>query len=542
MARSLQKPSAGIQVARSFPKVQQNAQAANSFVDQATEQPDSKWPLPFGIFGVGVKTNNMSIVVKDAKTGVTRKHTRPKGEFGGNLGCFIWTVFLPMYIYYFYGVAILHQGALVNPLDKDFWNALVHELPEGLNIWPTWKGFGGYALWIFCQMLMEVILPVSKIDEGVTLKNGRRLKYPMNGTMAFCLSHAVCYGLCYAGLLEPQFVWRNMGSLISSSLIMTFSISTWMYVDYGLLWRRHVAEPEFEEDWGAFYLKDAMNDWWLGVARNPRFFHKWLTVPFDLKRFSNARPSLTVWVICNQSYIAAIYYGCRLVDGQSVCNATGDWANVGLPALLITAAHCYYVFDYNWNEPAYLTTTDIRHDLYGWMLAFGCLSWVAFFYPVTFLHHIAWQTEPLNNNPVHFYIGFALHLIGMFLFRVTNIQKHRFRSFIANGGDLSTYKIWGKPVEYIKTEEGSYLLTSGYWGLARHFNYIGDLVMCIGWAIACAGPFHGFPWAPVSYVVYFWMMDIHRLHRDEQRCERKYKQDWIRYKEKVPNFLIPVIW
>ena len=37
-----------------------------------------------------------------------------------------------------------------------------------------------------------------------------------------------------------------------------------------------------------------------------------------------------------------------------------------------------------------------------------------------------------------------------------------------------------KKPEFIKTKEGSLLLTSGYWGLARHFNYIGDLTMCIG--------------------------------------------------------------
>ena len=35
-------------------------------------------------------------------------------------------------------------------------------------------------------------------------------------------------------------------------------------------------------------------------------------------------------------------------------------------------------------------------------------------------------------------------------------------------------------------QEGSILLTSGYWGLARHFNYIGDLTMCIGWLGAIA--------------------------------------------------------
>ena len=40
------------------------------------------------------------------------------------------------------------------------------------------------------------------------------------------------------------------------------------------------------------------------------------------------------------------------------------------------------------------------------------------------------------------------------------------------------------------------LLTSGYWGLARHFNYIGDLTMCIGWAVACFDPKSPFPWLP----------------------------------------------
>lgn len=40
---------------------------------------------------------------------------------------------------------------------------------------------------------------------------------------------------------------------------------------------------------------------------------------------------------------------------------------------------------------------------------------------------------------------------------------------------MNNYKIWGKDVKYIKTEEGGLLLTSGYWGLARHFNYIGNI-------------------------------------------------------------------
>merc|ERR1712113_1340043 len=98
--------------------------------------------------------------------------------------------------------------------------------------------------------------------------------------------------------------------------------------------------------------------------------------------------------------------------------------------------------------------------------------------------------KPLNDNNEYFVAGLTLYIIGMYLFRVTNIEKHNFRKYIADGKDLSAYKVWGKDVDYIKTEEGSYLLCSGYWALARHFNYIGDMVMCVGWTVACAGPNH----------------------------------------------------
>lgn len=40
------------------------------------------------------------------------------------------------------------------------------------------------------QMLMEILIP-AKIVEGVTLKNGRKLPYPMNGLAAFFLSHII---------------------------------------------------------------------------------------------------------------------------------------------------------------------------------------------------------------------------------------------------------------------------------------------------------------------------------------------------------------
>jgi len=472
---------------------------------------------------------------------VERRQTRPIGEFGGNVGGGFWTIFIPFCIWYFYGCAILEQGSLhMPPWDAAWWHKLYYELPAGIAIRPTLEGWLAYVAWVIFQMIMEMVLP-AKVIEGVTLKNGNRLKYPMNGLLAYFLSHVAVIAGSYLGLIDPTYVWKNMGALLTGGVISTFLVSLWQYIDFGLLWKRHVNDPEFEEDWGVFDWTECISDFWLGVARNPRYFHKLLpsTGGFDIKRFSNARAGLTIWIICNWSYMAAIYFGCHLENGQPVCEQEGDFNRIGYSAIFISLAHWYYIFDYNWVEPAYLTTTDLRHDLYGYMLAYGCCGFLAWFYPIAFMGHIAGQKEPLTGNHVNFGIGLSLYLIGMFLFRRTNIEKHNFRTFIAEGGDLTKYMVWGKPVDYIKTEEGSYLLCSGYWGLARHFNYIGDMVMCVGWTVACGGPKHGFPFVPLSYVVYFWLMDLHRLWRDEERCARKYKKDWEAYKQKVPSFILP---
>jgi protein-S-isoprenylcysteine O-methyltransferase Ste14 len=468
---------------------------------------------------------------------VYRRQTRPIGEFGGNLGCFGWTLFIPTCIWYLYGCVVLNQGRLTIP-DQKFWYDLYYTLPEGVAIRPTWKATGAIALWVFFQAVMEIVLP-GEIVEGVRLKNGRKLKYPMNGLKAFILSHVVCYGLCWYGLLSPWFIWENMGALITSAVIIVTLMALWLYIDFGLLWYRHVDDPEFEEDWGVFSWKECINDFWLGVARNPRLFHSTLVIPFDLKRFWNARPGLTLWVIANQSYIAAMYFNCKLIAGEPTCAATGDWTRISPGAVVVALAHWYYILDYNWNEPAYLTTTDIRHDLFGWMLTYGDFGFLCWYYSFAYCGYLAWQDRPLTHNWEFVIAGTVIHILAMILFRWSNIQKHYFRTYIAEGGDLADYKVWGKPVEYIHTEEGSYLLLSGFWGLARHFNYIGDLVMCIGWVLLCSGSGHPFPFVPVSYCIYFWLMDIHRMFRDEHRCRAKYKTDWEKYEMLVPYRILP---
>eukprot|EP00928_Gymnodinium_smaydae_P062286 TRINITY_DN46194_c0_g1_i1.p1 TRINITY_DN46194_c0_g1~~TRINITY_DN46194_c0_g1_i1.p1 ORF type:complete len:545 (+),score=123.91 TRINITY_DN46194_c0_g1_i1:83-1717(+) len=517
----------------------------------------------------------------DAKPVATtvRKLTRPEGEFFGSIGTFFWTFAIPAFIYYFYGMMVMHGGRLVIPGYK-FWYDLIYTLPDGIAIRPCLQPTLVSLTWVFLQACGEIFLP-AKIVEGVPLKSGRRLKYPMNGIYCFALSNVGVVLLSYFGIIKPYYVFLNMGALLTEAVITSYVMALWLYVDYGIFWKRHVNDPEFEEDHGVFSFKVFWNDFFMGVVRNPRLFNGWLKVPFDLKRFWNARPGLTGWVILNISYMAAMYYNCRLPtlsstdsryfadhDAQSdalralfsnanpdtFCDATGSFQNIGFGAIFISIAHWWYIFDYNMVEPAYLTTTDIRHDLFGFMLTYGDWGFLSRFYPISFMGFLSVQGGDkagfINSNHMFVAIGVSLYVFGYLAFRITNIEKHLFRDFMNNGGDpdkyrspISTRIFFGdrKP-EFIRTKEGSLLLTSGFWGLARHFNYIGDLTMCIGWAVACYNPSSPFIWLPISYCVYFWLMDCHRCWRDEVRCAKKYGEDWVRYKKAVPYAIFPGIW
>ena len=44
------------------------------------------------------------------------------------------------------------------------------------------------------------------------------------------------------------------------------------------------------------------------------------------------------------------------------------------------------------------------------------------------------------------------------------------------------------------------------------------------------------------YVVYFTVLLVHREMRDEEKCKRKYGEDWEEYTKRVPWRLLPGIY
>ena len=83
----------------------------------------------------------------------------------------------------------------------------------------------------------------------------------------------------------------------------------------------------------------------------------------------------------------------------------------------------------------------------------------------------------------------------------------------------------------------SLLLLSGYWGLARHFHYVPEILGAFCWTVPAL--FNDV--LAYFYVIFLTILLTDRALRDDNRCAAKYGADWELYKKKVPYRILPGI-
>jgi protein-S-isoprenylcysteine O-methyltransferase Ste14 len=392
---------------------------------------------------------------------------------------------LPLFVYYLWFCLTYNGGQPTLPSLE-----MVERIPL-----PTISSVAIVVGWLMFQALLQVLAP-GKWVEGAALSDGTRLKYKMNGPFAWWFTLATLAGGAALQLYSPAFLADQCGALLT-----TVNIFTYLFCFYLYWYGKRTTTADEPTSHNAIY------DFWLGTSRNPRIGN------FDLKLFCEARPGLIAWVALDFAFAAK----------QFELNGF-----VSVPMILVCAFHFWYVADFFAHEEAILGTWDIKHENFGWMLCWGDLVWVPFTYTIQ-AHYLVHHTHDLSRWAV---IGIvAINVAGYIVFRGANIQKHRFRT---NPQRL----IWGKPAAYITTSRGSLLLTSGWWGLARHMNYCGDLLMGLAWCLTC-----GFDSPlPYFYFVYLTILLMHRERRDHDMCARRYGKDWELYCAKVRYRVMPGIY
>jgi delta14-sterol reductase len=80
------------------------------------------------------------------------------------------------------------------------------------------------------------------------------------------------------------------------------------------------------------------------------------------------------------------------------------------------------------------------------------------------------------------------------------------------------------------------LLCGGFWGVARHINYLGEILMAAGLTLVLGRPAL---WAAWLYPLYYVALLLPRERADERRCAAKYGPLWTEYVRRVPRRIIP---
>lgn len=415
-----------------------------------------------------------------------RSSSTTERDFGGTLGATCIPIFLPLTVLYLISVVRSPAASVLQwppplPPTGHLWAPVAPALLLG---------------WITLHVFLY-LLPCGKVSEGLLLKNGTRLKYPINGFHALCISVALLMLLLWTDAPLGS-LFELLLPLAVCAMGLSFVLSVYLYVRS--FWAPHHALAPGGNTGNPLY------DFFIGRELNPRIGG------FDLKYFCELRPGLIGWVVVN---LGMLMKEVELRDSPS------------LAMILVNSFQLLYVADALWNEEAVLTTMDIVHDGFGFMLVFGDLAWVPFTYSLQAAFLVV---HPQSLSPLGAATIVLLNGIGYYIFRKSNSQKNQFRR---NPMHPSVSKL-----ETIATATGKRLLVSGWWGLVRHPNYLGDLLMAFAWSLPC-GFSHLLPY---FYVIYFTILLIHREARDERQCRAKYGLAWDAYCRRVPYRIFPYIY
>ncbi|KAF5359665.1 hypothetical protein D9756_003221 [Leucocoprinus leucothites] len=416
-------------------------------------------------------------------------------EFFGPPGALAVTLTVPTFAYAL-SFSCNEGNACLPQFDSQAVVAAVSNPDWWFSLWDTEASLMYLAWYAFC-VLSWVILPGDWV-EGTTLRDGTKKKYKINAFSTFLLALGIVSGIIFN--FGPQaftILYEKWVGFLTASILMSTVQAIYCYASSF----RSGALLALGGNSG-----NIIYDFFIGRELNPSIGS------FDIKSFNELRPGLILWVLIN------ISMACE----QAV--RRGGISQVTDSMWLVLAFQFWYVADGLYNEPALFTTMDITTDGFGFMLSIGDLTWVPFTYSLQ-ARYLAFH--PVELGPIRTAAIIGVNLLGYWIFRSANNEKNEFR----NGKNP-------KNLKFMETKRGTKLLVSGWWGISQHPNYLGDLVMALAWSLPTLFD------TPITYfyVSYFLVLLMHRQCRDDEACQKKYGDDWIKYKKLVPSRIFPYIY
>jgi 7-dehydrocholesterol reductase len=280
---------------------------------------------------------------------------------------------------------------------------------------------------------------------------------------------------------------------------------------------------------------------------------------WDVKQFTNCRFGMMLWGLLPLAFAA---------QGMEAAGASLPSRAVAVNAAL----QLVYVSKFFLWESGYMQSLDIMHDRVGYYLAWGCMVWCvgrrkgrrSLFHPNNpppspharthripsvyvshsyFLAAAGRQQQPgADLSPAVAAALLALGLLAIYVNWAADEQRAHVRR--AHPHAL----VWGaKPTVILakyssgKATKTSILLASGWWGVARHFHYVPEVLASVAWSAPAALVGGGNVLVPFFYSAFLTVLLLDRAYRDDARCAEKYGESWAKYKKMVPYRVIPYV-
>jgi delta24(24(1))-sterol reductase len=423
-------------------------------------------------------------------------------EFGGPYGCLAVMIFSIIFPYYLWYCLEFNEAKLT----------LIPSISTLIEkAWPTWQGTSLYLGFILFEFALAWLVP-GLIAYGAPLphENNRKLQYNCNAIQAWYIT-LITAAVLHVTRIVPMTAWMDhLGPAMTVAILFSNFVAICIYT-YSV-----VTKTTFRCTGHFFY------DFFMGTLLNPRIG------PVDLKMFAEARLS---WILL------------FLLTSSAATKQYEQLGYLTSPMVFMIVAHFLYVNAIMKGEECILTSWDIFYEKWGWLLIYWNLAGVPFVYCYQSVY-IMKQGANLQgpSTPVLIFMYIVL-FTAYYVWDTGNGQRNTFRMVLngtwrkRNTFPQLPWTVLQNP-KYMDTEAGSKLLIDGWFAYCRKPHYTADVTMALLWGLIC-----GFDsYIPYFYFLFFFGMIVHRNHRDIERCRRKYKQDWVRYCEKVPYAFIPYVY
>lgn len=126
-----------------------------------------------------------------------------------------------------------------------------------------------------------------------------------------------------------------------------------------------------------------------------------------------------------------------------------------------------------------------------------------------------------------------MNAVGFMIYRSSEWQRCEFAKDASN--PLLAH------LETVSTAGNRKLIVSGWWGMVRHPNALGELLIQWSWVLPAVGSLGLTDLVPYYLPAVTSLMLMLRCHQINQRNKRKYGNAWTSYTEKVRSNIIPKV-